>query len=236
MLQGSLDGDGRKFFFESSAEWPPGSSEPKPANRLSGLAVQALEDGRVLAVHGQHLHAMLASFAHDNFARHDEDFLGGHGNVFARANSGERRLQAGRAHDGDQHNVRRGEGGELEQAFGAGMDLSGRPERVAQLLGLRRGSNGNPGGPVFAGLLQEQFHIIARAKPKQADLIRQVLDYLDGAGADGAGAAEENEITHLRFTIYDLRGCWRCGWFWRRRRLWREVHCPLASGCSDGQL
>src|ERR1035437_4500806 len=86
------------------------------------------------------------------------------------------------------------------------MDLCGRPERVAQLLGLRRVSNGNRGRPVLTGLLQEQLHIVARAQPEQADLIRQVLDYLYGAGADGTGAAEEDEITHLRFTIYEAAG------------------------------
>ena len=46
-------------------------------------------------------------------------------------------------------------------------------------------------------LFGEQFNLIAGAKAEQADLVRQILRDLDGAGADGTGAAEQNDIFHF---------------------------------------
>jgi hypothetical protein len=51
-------------------------------------------------------------------------------------------------------------------------------------------------GPVPTGLFQQQFVVAARRKADQADLIRQILRDLDGAGADAAGAAEKNDVFH----------------------------------------
>ncbi len=42
----------------------------------------------------------------------------------------------------------------------------------------------------------EQFDIVARRQAEQADLIRQILSHFDRAGADGAGAAEEDDVLH----------------------------------------
>ena len=48
----------------------------------------------MFAVHGQHAHAVFARLAHHDFAGHDQDFLGRDGDVLARANRRQRRLQA----------------------------------------------------------------------------------------------------------------------------------------------
>ena len=78
----------------------------------------------MFAVHGQHAHAVFARLVHHDFAGHDEDFLGGDGDVLARANGGERGLQSRGADDGDQHDVRLGQRGEFEQAFVPRKDVN----------------------------------------------------------------------------------------------------------------
>ena len=94
-----------------------GSGKPKVAHGDWRFAVETLKNGRVFAVDRQNAHAMLARFAHDDFAGHDENFLRGHGDVFARANRRQRRLQSSRADDGDEHDVRRWQGGQFDQAL-----------------------------------------------------------------------------------------------------------------------
>ena len=63
---------------------------------VAGVAAfEALEDGVVLAVHGQDAHAFTRRRrAHDGFARHDEDFLARHREVVARLNRRQRRSQS----------------------------------------------------------------------------------------------------------------------------------------------
>src|SRR5882724_629516 len=48
-------------------------------------------------------------------------------------------------------------------------------------------------------LLQEQFGIAAGRQADEADFIRQILRDPGGAGADRAGAAEENNVFHSYF-------------------------------------
>ena len=76
----------------------------------------------MLAIHCQHAHAVVARFAHDGFAGHDQNFLGRDGDVFARANGGQGGLQARRSDNGDEHNVRGGQRGEFQQPRFAGIN------------------------------------------------------------------------------------------------------------------
>src|SRR5690606_24944345 len=97
MLERPLDRDGRELLFWRLPKWAAGSSQDQAADRTARPGVEALKNRGVLAIDGQNLHPVLASFAHDDLARHDEDFLGGHGDVFPRANGGERGTQTSRA-------------------------------------------------------------------------------------------------------------------------------------------
>ena len=124
----------------------------------------------MFAVHGQHAHAVFARFAHHDFAGHDQDFLGGHGNVLARANGRQRRLQARRADDGDEHDVRRRQRGQFEQTLVAANNLAAGAERVLQFLGLGGIVDGNDRGLDAGGFVQQQFRIVARRQADQADL------------------------------------------------------------------
>ena len=45
-------------------------------------------------------------------------------------------------------------------------------------------------GRCLRRLFQQQLSVVARRQADQADLVRQIFRHLDGAGADGAGAAQ----------------------------------------------
>ena len=119
----------------------------------------------MFAVHGQNFYTVFARLVHHDFTSHHENFFRRDGDVFARANRGERRLQSRCADDGDEHNIGSRQRGEPEQTFVAAENLRGRAERVLQCLRLRRIGNGNAGRLVFARLFEEQIGIATRREP-----------------------------------------------------------------------
>ena len=107
------------------------------------MAFEALEDGVVLAIHGEQFGAVLARRGHDEFAGEDEDFLGGEREGFAGVDGGERGLEARGADDGDEDGIRFGETGELGQAGesadepGAGGEGAGLPADLVARADIR---------------------------------------------------------------------------------------------------
>ena len=78
----------------------------------------AVRDGRILAAGDLDEMSGWGPYElNDDFAGHDEDFLGGHGDIFPGPNCGECRLQSGSTDDGDQHDVRAGQCCQLDQSF-----------------------------------------------------------------------------------------------------------------------
>jgi hypothetical protein len=86
--------------------------------------------------------------------------------------------------------------GELQQTFRTGINLAVDAERAAKLVGLGRVIDTNRHGTVLARLFDQQLRIVARRQSDQADAIRQIFRHLDGAGADRAGAAENDDVFH----------------------------------------
>ena len=50
--------------------------------------------------------------------------------------------------------------------------------------------------PMFARLFEQQLDIVPGGQTEQPDLVGQILGHFDGAGADRAGAAEQNNVLH----------------------------------------
>ena len=74
VFQRALDGYVGEGFFRVQrlvAEGTAAGGEPEAADGGTRLAIQTLEDGGVLAVHGEDFHAVLAGFVHHGFAGHD---------------------------------------------------------------------------------------------------------------------------------------------------------------------
>jgi len=200
MFQGAFDRDPGKTVLGPQllvAERTAGSREPELADGTHRLAIQALKNGGMLAIHRQHAHPMDAGLVHDDFSGHHQDFLGGHGNVLARPDGRERRLQSRRAHNGDQHNIGGGQGGQFQQAFRARMNLHIAAQRRLQFTRFRRIADRDDFRPVPPRLFQQQGGVITRRQAHQPDLIGQIFRHFYRAGADGTGAAKENDVFHL---------------------------------------
>ena len=132
---------------------------------------------------------MFTGLGHHDFTGHHEDFLRGHGDILAGAYRGQRRLQPGGADDGDQHNVRRRQSGQLDQPLCAG----GHPDAVelrAQFVHFFRRGDRDQLGTKLLRLLCEELGVAARRQANEADVVGQILGNLGGAGANRAGATE----------------------------------------------
>jgi hypothetical protein len=69
------------------------------------MALQALKNGVVLAVHGQDVHALGRSRSHHGFSSHDQDFLASHSQIHAALHGCQGRRKARSAYDGHQHHI-----------------------------------------------------------------------------------------------------------------------------------
>ena len=142
----------------------------------------------MLAINRQHLHAVFAGLAHDDFARHHEDLFRGDGNIFAGANGRQRRLQSRGAHDSYQHDVGPGNVASLTKPSAPEKtSAAGRANRAT--VRLCRVGDGDGLGPVLPRLFQKEIDVVPGRQTEQTEPVRQILDHFDGAGADGAGAA-----------------------------------------------
>ena len=115
----------------------------------------------MLAVHGQDVDSVLFGLAHDDLAGHDQDFLAGQGDVFACADGGQRRFEAGRANDGNQDDISFGQSGQFDQTFFAAIDFRRITQLLFQQLRVRFGLDADGFGMETAGLFQQQFDVIA---------------------------------------------------------------------------
>src|SRR5438445_8912228 len=134
MFQGAFDSDAREICFWRGPKRTTRSGEPKPPDRTGVFAIQALKYGRVLAIHRQNADTLLAGFAHDQRAGHHQDFFGSDSDVFARADRGQGRLQAGGPDDRNDDDVRAGESGQLHQAFRPRKNFGAGAQSVAKFL------------------------------------------------------------------------------------------------------
>src|SRR5215813_10415305 len=150
----------------------------------------------MLAIDGQHAHAVFAGLGHHDFSRHDENFLRSHGYIFAGTDCGQSWLETTSANNGDENDVGVRECGQLDQSFRSAEDVGGRAKSVTKFFGFRRVADGNGFRPMFAGLIEEEFGIVSGPEAEQADVVRQVLGDLYSAGADRAGAAKQHDVFH----------------------------------------
>jgi len=196
-------------------ERPATGGEPKIADGAGGLVLEALEDGGMFAVDGEDADPVAAGFVHDDAPGHDEDFLGGDGDVLAGADGGEGGGEAGGADDGDEDDVGFGEDGEFEETGVTGGD-GDAGETGGEGRGLGRILDGDAERMMSEGLFGEEIGIGAGGEADEPQFGGQVLDDLEGAGADGAGAAEQDDVLHAECRLgWISRGGRRDGRSWR---------------------
>ena len=111
-------GDEWELFCRQSAEGAAAGGEQETAEGISVPAFEALEDGVVLAIHREETHAFGFGSGGDGFARHDEDFFTGDGEVHATVNGGEGGGETGGADDGDEDEICFDSLHQIDQALG----------------------------------------------------------------------------------------------------------------------
>ena len=153
------------------------------------MAVEALEDRVVLAVHRQQCHTLAFCGRGDDLTRHDEDLLGSDGQVLARLDGGQRGMQSGGADDGDEHDVRLREGGQVHQALRSGVDGHVFRQQRPQFRLLAGIMDRHVAHARLASLVGEFLDAAIRGQRDDLDVIRQFARHLERRGADRAGAA-----------------------------------------------
>ena len=207
VLEGIRLGLGAQFLGFHAEERPAGRREQDLGQAGGALLVlQALEDGRVLAVHGQQLHAVLCHRPGDQMAAGDKALLVGQGQIVAALNGSQAGTQARNAHHTVQHHVRAVQRGQLPQALRAGEQFGRtRPagQRRVQPCGGVRVGHADVFRVEFLDLLQDLFHM---AVGRQAEhLIPLCPDHIQALGADGAGGAQQrNFFRHGTFPLFYL--------------------------------
>ena len=160
------------------------------------VALEALEDGVVLAVDGEELSAVFFRGGHDELAGEDEDFLRGEREVLAGGERGERGVEAGGADDGDQHDVRFGQLREFDES-GKSADEAGAGGKCSDV-----GASGGERGVVkhpdvahaeLAGDAGEFLPIGTGGDADEFELVAVRREHAKRVFADGAGGAEEDD-------------------------------------------
>jgi hypothetical protein len=90
--------------------------QDNPADAGGRVALEALEDGVVLAVDREEFGAAFLCRGHHELAGEHENFLGRQGEVLAHGECGERGLESRGADDGHQHDIRLGLLGKFDEA------------------------------------------------------------------------------------------------------------------------
>jgi hypothetical protein len=184
------------------AERPARGREQQPRHVLAALAGQGLEDGVVLAVHGQQRDAAGGGLAPHQRARHHQHLLVGERHVAAGADRRQRRTQTHRAHQGGHHQVGRVRGHGVEplgaHADGERGHLGAQP--LAQLVRARLAGQRHPLGAEAAHLLGQALHVAARGQRDDAQAFRERVDHPQHVRAHGSGAAQDGEAFHRSFT------------------------------------
>ena len=107
MLEGVGLGLAPQLFGLHAEEGAAGGRQQDLGQALGALLIlQALEDGRVLAVHGQQLHAVLFHSLRDQMSAGDKALLVGQRQVVAALDGAQACAKAGNAHNAVQHHVR----------------------------------------------------------------------------------------------------------------------------------
>ena len=187
-IEGSA-GAGEKDFFDL---FPP------PA------ALQALEDGGMLAVHRHDLRAIAVGGGHHQLPGADQGLLVGKGDALALPDGGQGGLQPHHAHDGGEDGVGLGQRGRRQQPLLPREDLRLRVRQADAELRRRLfvRQNGQVGmklphlplHPLHAGVGRQGCH----AQP-------QLPDHVQGLAADGAGGTQyRNGIRHSLVPIPEI--------------------------------
>lgn len=193
VLEGLFEGGGGDLIRGPCAEGAAAGGEDEAADVGWGAAVEALEDGVVFTVDGEDADTAGAGGVHDETAGHDEDFLGGDGEVAAAIDGGEGGFEAGGSDDGDEDEVGFGGADEVGEPVFAGEDRGGWGDHAFKGVGGGGVGEAEVAAGEFCGLLGEEVGAGGGGHADDFHAVREVAGDLEGAGADAACGAENED-------------------------------------------
>ena len=189
VLEGLRQGYRSQFLSFHAAEGAAAGGEQYLVHRAD-LAHEALEDGRMLAVHGQYRHTVLTGLGCHYGAGHHHGLLVGQCDGLAALYGMQRGPEACHAYNCRQHHVDALHLHEAHDGLRAGKDLDiGVTQRVTHigvtaLVGYRHGV-----GAELASLLYQQVGIATRAEHLGTEQVGMTPDDVERLGADRACGA-----------------------------------------------
>ena len=191
VLEGVGFGLSAQFFGLHAKERAAGRGEQNFLQRFgAGGILQALENGAMLAVHGQQLDAVLFDGVGDKVATGDKALFVGKGQVMAALDRSQRSGQTGDADNSVQHDVGAIHGSQFTQTFGTLQQLGGiglTSQRGGKFFVGSRVHHGHVPGVELMDLSQQFIHAGIGSQTEHGIPVH--AGNVQALGADGAGRA-----------------------------------------------
>lgn len=194
MSQGIVDRDVGQLILRTTAEWPATGCQHQ-SRHLRGVArAQTLVNGSVLGVdRDQFGPRRLASFLHDG-SRRDQRLLVRQRQPFASVQRGERDGQASESDNRVQYSI--GGDGSLSQASSARDHARSSRDIRFDCSNRIRIADGHDGWLVLVHLREQEVDGTMRPERNDAELLRVLVDDIEGLGSDGTGGPKYGYVSH----------------------------------------
>ena len=193
MLQGIGGSDPLQVPEAAAEEGAAGAGQQQPPDLIPvPAALETLENGAVLGVHGDDVRPPALRLGHDQLPGADQGLLIGQGDAFFLPDGGQGGLQAHAAHNGGDHGVGLGQLGRQQQTLRPlrHPDIRIRQPQ-AQLTGGVPVIQHRQLGVKLPGLPLQQVHLAVGGKGRHGKA--QLTGHLEGLAADGAGGAQQRD-------------------------------------------
>ena len=194
MIQRLIQSHIFQLFRRVLPERSPGCGQKNPPNFPSLVSFQTLENGAVLAVYRQELHALSRHGIHHQRASGHQGFLIGQRNILPQPDSVIGRRQTADSHQGIHNHVSL-DFRQLNQTFIAIVHGKIR-ESFLHPTSIRFVSHADPMRPIFLNLLNQFIHPASAAQSGHGKQIRILIHNVQGLRTDGAGASQNNYFLH----------------------------------------
>jgi len=198
--EGFLGGGAANLVQGARPEGAAAGGQVNPPHPVEPLAAQALEHGGVLGIHGDDLGSVTLRELEQQLARDHHRFLVRQAEGLAALQHRRRGPQARRADDAVDRHVEVCPGDHLQEPGLAGEDLDSLADRPLELCGCRGIRHADHRGAVLTDLLEDRLPGAGgrEAGHLQGGVLGRRPHQIEGLGADGAGAAEDEEALGQR--------------------------------------
>src|SRR5215207_7339492 len=224
VMQGVIDGRLRQALRRPVAKWATRGREDDSPNIGWSTARQALQDRRVLAVHGDDLAPSARSGGRREIARHDEGFLVRERYPLPRLERGERRVQPCGADHGVDYDVNVAPRGGFDEAFVAGAPGATFARAIVHASDEARRK--------ALGLLAEQLTVRECRQRGDVKPVPLTVQHPERGRADRARRSEQRDATRHRTTGASIQPNSTYATGRTNRRLSRRSSNPPCPGMS----